>query len=253
MSKEQVLTIEILHGDEEDKYLIRSAREIQLTLQAIAKGAKPVIMYYNHEKSLMKTLLLCATSNGIWLDFSQNEEENRAFLMANEVVMVTMHQGAKVQFTCEDPIVATYAGNSAYYFPLPAQILRLQRREYFRVPIIGDILLKCAIPLWKEKTTTMQEITIQDISVGGIQLIGKEIGMGLQEGEIYHNCSINLPEVGTLVVDIEVRNLFDLPAADGSVIKHAGCRFLSLDNQQTILLQRFIGQMQRKTSSERIQ
>ena len=253
MGKEQVLTVEKIQGDEEDKFLIRSAKEIQLTLQAIAKGGKAVIMYYNHEQSLMKTLLLFANNTGIWLDISQNEEENSNFLQTSEVILVTMHQGAKVQFTCEDPIMATYAGNPSYYFPLPIQMLRLQRREYFRLSTAGESKLTCVIPMWKEKATSNKEVIIMDISVGGIQLSCKEAGLGLQEGEIYHNCIIKLPGIGTLIADIEVRNLFDVEAPSGAVIKHAGCQFLNLDNQQTLLLQRYIGQMQRNAASNRMQ
>lgn len=253
MRKDQVLTIEKFKEGGESRFLIKSSREIQLTLQAIARNRTPVILYFNHEQRLFKTLLLCANEHGIWLDVSTNDEENSAFLHSHEVILVTLHQGAKVQFVCADPIIAPYASNPAYFFPLPAQIIRLQRREYFRLATTADTPLKCMIPPRPGRSTSNHEITIMDISVGGLSLSCAESGVGLQEGEIYSGCRIELPGVGQLVADVQVRNLFDVTAPGGGIIKHAGCEFMQLDGPQTMLLQRYIDIMQRKQPGNRTQ
>lgn len=248
MRKDQVLTIEKFQDGEEGKFLISSSREIQLTLQAIAKNNTPVILYYQNEEQLLKSLLLCVTADGIWLDVSQNEAENNAFLHSETVTLVTLHQGAKVQFTCHQPIIAPYAGNPAYYFNLPEQIIRLQRRDYFRITTTGDAPLTCIIPLKDDAERRDIEYPVFDISVGGIGLVCKH--GGLMEGEIYPDCRISLPGAGIMSFTLHIKNLYDVVKPDGKIRKQAGCEFMQLDSKMGMVLQRYIGIMQSKNISK---
>lgn len=244
MAKQQILTIEKFNAGEESKYLIRSAMEIQLTLQAIAKNRTPVLMYYEHEQHFLRSILLCANDKGIWLDVSKSDADNNALVRSDEVILVTMHQGAKVQFACPAVIIATYAANPAYYFPLPTEIFRVQRREYFRLSTTADAPLSCVVPPKEGHSESVSEVTIMDISVGGIALMCRESSVNLQEGQLYEDCRIDLPGVGTLVATVMVKNLFDVTTPAGKIIKHAGCEFVQMDGKMTMLLQRYIGIMQ---------
>lgn len=246
MPKRPPLTIEKLSESEESKYLIRSPKEIQLTLHAIAQKNAVVVLYFDNEERFLKTIMLGSNEQGIWLDVGPDIDDNTALLNSDNIIFVTMHNGAKVQFACHQVIVAIYASHPAFYFPLPEQMMRLQRREYFRLPACGDVPLKCMIAPTFEKTEKSDEITILDISVGGIALICQEKNINLVAGGIYPDCRIDLPETGTLTVTIQVKNLFDVISPNGAVTKHAGCEFVQLDGKMSMLLQRYIGMMQRK-------
>ena len=248
MSKEILLTIEKFYDGEESKFLIRSPKEIQLTLNAIVQKKSFTILYFDNEQRFLKTLLLAATESGIWLDVGPSEEDNIHILHSNSITFVTMHQGAKVQFVCRHPLMATYASLPAFFFPLPDHILRLQRRDYFRLSISPDAPLKCIIPPVQLKSDKPDVITILDISVGGIALICKEHNVKLESGEIYPDCQIELPGIGILLASIQVKNLFDVTSHNGEVSKHAGCEFVQLDGKMCMLLQRYVGIMQSKLS-----
>jgi c-di-GMP-binding flagellar brake protein YcgR len=248
MSKDPSLTVEKFRNGEENKYLIKSPREIQLTLKAVAQKKAIVVLHYNHDEHFIKTLLLEANETGIWVDVGPGEDINSQILNSNHVVFVTMHNGAKVQFDCPPVEVAIYASHPAFFFPLPAQMIRLQRRDYFRLPTSADTPLKCTIPRPQDDEAVQKEITIMDISVGGIALTCKESNVKLETGETYPDCQIELPGVGTLKVTIQVKNLFDVTAYNGVVTKHAGCEFIKLDGKTSILLQRYIATMQSKLS-----
>ena len=248
MSKQPILTVEKFHDGEESKFQIRSPKEIQLTLNAIVQKKSFTIVYFDNEQRFLKTLLLAATEDGIWLDVGPSEEDNVHILHSNSITFVTMHQGAKVQFVCRHPQMATYASLPAFFFPLPDHILRLQRRDYFRLSISPDAPLKCIIPPIPLKSEKPDEITILDISVGGIALICREHNVKLEAGKIYPDCRIELPGIGTLLASIQVRNLFDTSLPNGGVAKHAGCEFVQLDGKMSMLLQRYVGIMQSKLS-----
>ena len=251
MSKDISLTIEKFRDGEENKFLIKSPKEIQLTLQAIAQKKSVAILYFDNEQRFFKTLLLAVTDDGIWMDVGPGEEDNNHLLHSDDIALVTMHQGVKVQFVCQQPLLANYAGHPAFYFSSPPHILRLQRRNFFRLPTSADSPLNCIVPVTQGKTVNSHGITIMDISVGGISLICKEYNVSLEAGAIYPDCRIELPDIGTLVVTIQVKNLFDVTSPSGAVIKHAGCEFIQPDGKMSILLQRYVGIMQSKPSGLR--
>lgn len=250
MSKEILLTIEKFHDGEENQFLIQSSKEIQLLLQAIAKNNSFVILYFNDEQRFLKTLLLGANEQGIWLDVSPNEEENDALLNSDSFTFVTQHHGAKVQFVCHHTLMAVYASHPAFYFPLPQHILRLQRRDYFRINIPFDEPLKCIIPP-RSDDEHQYEVPLKDISLGGVGLVCKGKGIRLQEGALYPDCRIELPNAGTLIATLQVRYLLDLGTLGRTTIRHAGCQFIHLDSRMSVMLQRYIAIIQSKLSGFR--
>lgn len=246
MSKEPILTIEKFRDGEESKFLIHSPKEIQLTLHAIAQKKSIGVLYFDNSERFFKTVLLAVNEQGLWLDVGPDADDNNLILHSDSITFVTMHHGAKVQFDCHQIQSALYATHPAFYCPLPQKIVRLQRREYFRLPTSGDAPLKCVIAPPPEISPQPVEITIMDISVGGIALTCKESNVTLQEGKLYPDCQIELPGVGTLVVTIQVRNLFDVTSLSGTITKHAGCEFIRMDGKMSMLLQRYVGMMQSK-------
>lgn len=249
MYKEPVLTVEKFRDGEESKFLIKSPKEIQLTLQAIAQKKTTAIIYFDNNERFLKTILLAANEKGMWLDVGPDQSDNTQIADSENLTLVTMHNGAKVQLTGNHVQIAVYAGHPAFYLPLPSALFRVQRREYFRLnAAAADTPLKCVIPPVAEEQQRPHEITIMDISAGGIALICRENSVRLEAGETYPDCQIDLPGVGTLTATIEVKNLFEVNSSSGAVIKHAGCEFKQLDGKMSMLLQRYISLMQSKLS-----
>jgi len=248
MSKEISLTIEQFQDGEENEFLIKSPREIQLTLRAIAKKKSASMLYFNHGNSFFKSMLLAANDSGLWIDAKSSETDNIMTLQSKDYVVVTLHQGAKVQFECQNATQVNYEGRPAFYFPLPEKMVRLQRRNFFRLPVSEETHLECIMPPSQIDPEPSVSLTIVDISLGGIAFVCKGINIQLEAGIIYPDCSIDLPGTGTLTATIMVKNLFDITSPSGVVTQHAGCEFLKLDAQMSMLLQRYIGVMQTRHS-----
>jgi c-di-GMP-binding flagellar brake protein YcgR len=249
MYKEPILTVEKFQDGEEGKFLIKSPKEIQLTLHAIAKKKSTGIIYFDDNKRFLKTILLTANDKGIWLDVGPDNDDNNHIVNVDSITLVMMHNGAKVQFSSSHTQIAVYAGHPAFYLPLPNEMFRVQRRDFFRLSAsIADTPLKCVIPPASEKEQRPHEITIMDISVGGIALICQENCINLEAGEFYPDCKIELPGVGTLITTIQVKNLFEVSSSSGAIVKHAGCEFKQMDGKMSMLLQKYIGLMQSKIS-----
>ncbi|HEY6095833.1 MAG TPA: flagellar brake protein [Gallionellaceae bacterium] len=250
MPKEAPLTIEKFYGDEEQKFLIASGTEIRRILHEAAQEKSRAILYFDRGKQFIQTRIVGVDAEGVWLDAGPDESFNRPLLNSRDLVLVSLHQQAKIQFEGGHIRLATHADKPAFHMPVPGKLLRLQRRDYFRLAIPPDAApLKCVVPVQGHETAAAGEVTIMDISVGGVALVCEEHTVHLEEGQIYPDCRIELPGIGILKVTIQVRNVFELADKQGLATRHAGCEFMNLNGQMSMLLQRYIAQMQHNVTA----
>lgn len=248
-AKEIPLKIELFSSDEESDYLISNHREIVSILQSIAQRKARVALYYNEGNSMVLTMILAADENGVWIDATSNPLDNRLIERSKRIIFVTTHNQAKVQFIATDVMLGTYEDAPAFSLGLPRKLLRLQRRDYYRLVTADSNALKCIIRPVPGQAHIQHEITVMDISIGGVALVCEASGIELQPGMVYEHCQIELPEVGKLEASIEVKNAFEITDRNGKVKRRAGCVFVKPDGKTTMLLQRYVAQMQQKMVS----
>lgn len=245
MKKDIPLKIEIFSSGEDDKHRLTSAKEIEFILHYIAEKGSRVALYYGDANDFILTTLLGVDDTGLWFEQSPNGSSNRRITESSKLVFVSSHLQVKIQFTANHASGVVYQGYPAFYLPLPDSLYRLQRREYYRLTTPVHEPLRCVISTVKSRTKRSHEITVMDISCGGIGLTCAEDDAELVPGESYPNCRIDLPEVGTISGTIVVKNMVLLTSASGHMQKHAGCEFKNLDGASAILLQRYVTNMQR--------
>lgn len=245
MEKDIPLKIEILSSDQDDQYCITSAREIEFVLQSIAKGTSRIALYYSDADDFILTMLLDVDASGLWLEQSQKADVNQRILESKKLIFVSSHNQVKVQFIASLPRATTFQGRPAFFLALPKSIHRLQRREYFRLATpVSDPLL-CVIPNEQAEEHHKREVTIMDISGGGVGLTCAEQEAVLVPGQTYHDCLIDLRDIGDFYATIEVKNLVLLSTESGETVRRAGCEFKNLDGTSTNMLQRYVTAMQR--------
>lgn len=245
------MTIEHFHDDEEAEFRIHSRKAILSILSDIEKKGTSVALYYDAH-NFLQTKLLYVSEDGLWLDVGPFPPENKRILLSDKITFVGMHQHVKVQFVAYGILEATFGDDDAFYLELPDQILRIQRREFFRLNVPVKDALKCTIisePLNPRKPDepavyreAPREVLVVDISGGGISLLCDENEEELRPGRIFKDCRIKLPTIGMLIATIEVKNHVKTVASHGRGLKcvRAGCRFINLDSQMSFLLQQYI-------------
>lgn len=250
MEKDIPLKIEMLSTLDDDKHRISSAREIEFVLQHVAQKGTRVALYYGGANDFILTTLLGVADKGLWLEQSPNSPENRCILESHKLVFVSSHLQVKIQFSVTQVSSAEYQGYPAFYLSLPVSIYRLQRREHYRVTIPVSEPLRCVIATGKTVFKCLREFIIVDISGGGVGLACTEADTELIPGKSYPDCRIELPEGGTIMGAIEVKNLILLTSPSGREQKRAGCELKNLDAQSVNLLQRYVTSMQRVKSRD---
>jgi c-di-GMP-binding flagellar brake protein YcgR len=246
MEKDIPLRIEILSEPEDNRLRIDSAKEIEYVLQQIAAKNTRVALYYDELNDFLLTTVLGINRTGLWLEQSQNEDENTRIVKSSKLVFVSSQLKVKVQFTSPLASSALYLGTPSIFLPFPKNLYRLQRREYFRLlaPVVDP--LRCVIDASAHPAERQSlEFVIMDISCGGVGLTCKETGTELTPGMSYQSCKIELPEVGTITGQLDVKNMVILTSPTGKTVHRAGCEFRNLDGASMILLQKYITQVQR--------
>ncbi|MBI5889437.1 MAG: flagellar brake protein [Nitrosomonadales bacterium] len=248
-TKEIPLKIELFSKDDENDYLIGNPKEIVSILQTIAQRKSRVALYYNEGISMVLTLILAADENGVWIDAASNPLDNRLIERSKRIIFVSTHNQAKVQFVADDVVLGTYEGAPAFSLALPRKLLRLQRRDYYRLVAPEANAPKCIIHPVPNQAHVQQEITIMDISIGGVALVCEASGIELQPGMVYEHCRIELPDIGGVEATIEVKNSLEITDRNGKVKRRAGCVFVKPDGKTTMLLQRYVAQLQQQLAS----
>jgi c-di-GMP-binding flagellar brake protein YcgR len=195
---------------------------------------------------MVLTLILAADENGVWIDAASNPQDNRLIERSKRIIFVSSHNQAKVQFIATDAMLGTYEDAPAFSLALPLKLLRLQRRDYYRLVTAETGALNCIIRPVADQAHIQHEVTVMDISIGGVALICEQTGVELHPGMVYEHCQIELPEIGTLEASIEVKNTFEITDRSGKVKRRAGCVFVKQDGKTTMLLQRYVALMQQR-------
>lgn len=262
MEKNIPLKIETLSSREEEAHGIVSPVEIEFILRGITESGARVALYYGDANYFILTTMMGVDYSGFWLEQSPNSMNNRRITESDDLVLVSSHLGVKVQFAAGKAYSVEYEDYPAFYLFMPKIIYRLQRREYFRLNPLPSEPLRCVIPVPPDKLTSDKlttgkpkevrphQVTIMDISAGGIKLTCAEGEVELEPDQSYENCRIDLPDVGTITVTITVKNLTTLTTKSKLTITRAGCKFTRIDGASSILLQRYVNNMQRAAKAK---
>ncbi|MBU1775577.1 MAG: PilZ domain-containing protein, partial [Gammaproteobacteria bacterium] len=152
-------------------------------------------------------------------------------------------------FIASHAMLGVYEDAPAFGLALPRKLLRLQRRDYYRLLTPEPNALRCIIHPAPGQQDSGHEVTVMDISIGGVALVCEENDIELKPGMVYEHCRIDLPGVGTLETAIEVKNAFEVTERNGKVKRRVGCVFVKPDGTTTMLLQRYVAQMQQLQAS----
>ena len=233
-------TLGLLHTENYTQYLLHAPREIAFVLrQLAAKNALVTAMFGGEQDFLLTTVITVSEDNRyLLLDLGRDQDVVARALQKGRLLCDTQLDRIKVQFEIEHLEQTTHEHLPALRAPLPGVLLRLQRREYYRlaVPYTDDLL--CSVPLESGRAINARVI---DISGGGLALLVTPTNSPFAPGLIFKNCTLTLPHaIGPIRFTLEVRNLFRITQRDGREMVRAGCQFSDMPMAVANQIQRYI-------------
>ena len=233
---------------DQSKYLIHSRLEIAAILGTLCKAGSMITAYFGGGNDFILTSIIAVRpeQNVVFVDYGADDGANQRALQTRKITFVAAHERIKIQFVAESLRPARFGGREVFRMAIPATLLRLQRREYFRIATPLTRPLVCSIAPQAAPVHAPAEVTIVDISCGGIAVIESSVPAGIETGVCYRGCRIFLPELGEVTTDILVKSTFEVTLKNGSKHMHAGCQFMDMPERDRALIQRYISRLERE-------
>lgn len=242
---------ELLEPGEYSQFLLHTPNEIMFVLRALLEGGARITVYFNEGKDFLLTTLVALEEDAIVLDYGSSAEMNRRALQAEKFFCATQQERVRIQFILRGMRQVTVDGRPAFRAALPDSLLRLQRREFYRLTVPIARPLRCIVPYTREDGSPAQiEVKVVDISGGGLAVMSPPEGIGFTAGAEFPNCRLELPEVGIVVATLQVRNIFEVTLRNGSTVKRSGCQFTDLPGPMLTLVQRYIIKVERERKAK---
>jgi c-di-GMP-binding flagellar brake protein YcgR len=227
------------------QYLLHAKSEILFVLRSLIEHVSQITVFFNEGKDLLLTTVIAVSDDALIIDYGASSEMNRKALVVDKLFCVASLKKVRIQFLLRGLTQITYEGRPAFQAKLPTDLLRLQRREFFRLTMPITRPLKCAMPTADAAGAGVIEVNVVDISGGGLAIALPD-RVDFEDDQEFANCRIELPEVGTVTATVAIRNQFEITLRSGARVRRAGCEFVKLPGPALTLIQRYIIKVERE-------
>ncbi|WP_158529640.1 flagellar brake protein [Parvibium lacunae] len=223
-----------------EKYQIYSRIEILSLLREMIATRTPVTIYFNQGDDFIVSQVLSVNPDfeEVILDFGPDQDTNQRLLKSNRLLFVTFLDHIKIQFSVTRAESTSFEGGPAFRIRLPDSVIRLQRRNFYRIETPKIDPLVCYVPL-PDHPDGGVSIKIHDLSVGGVCMVTAPSDVWLIKGMTFHNCKLQIPDHGEVVTGLEIRHVEDLKDSP-TPLQKIGCQFVGLPAPMVTVLQRYI-------------
>ncbi|MEH6434992.1 flagellar brake protein [Massilia sp. DD77] len=232
-------------------YEVSSRREIVSLLRQIGEKNQLVRMLVKGEADVAVTSILEVDEDGdtLVLDRSIDPLQNDRIVAAGEVRCETTLDKIRILFTAEALGETSYRGGLALRADIPPTLIRLQRREYYRMPTPVSNPVRALIPLPLELGGGTAVFPLHDISVGGIAILDNRMQLDTTIGKVIENCRIELPEIGPITASLQIRNSLDMTLLNNKTNRRLGCQFVDISRGALAGVQRYITKLERERNA----
>lgn len=231
---------------DKDKYLLKSQHEIILSLVELSKKPDLITVYFNSGKESIITTVIDVLQERelVLLECGRDTEKNRQLLAAGSANCLSKHNDIEIRFQLSELRSARYQGQIVLAAPIPESLMRLQRREFFRVHTPISAPINCRLI---SKGGKKLVLPLADISIGGLCLIDIEEQFKGESGDTLEGVTLSFPEhAEEMDLDLEVRSIFTQGKAGGQKVRRIGCAYLELPPDKAGFIQRYISRLQLK-------
>lgn len=237
------------------KYIINNRAEILVYLRALLKHRTLITVYLDDGEQFLLSTLLSLDEGGdkMLLDGSSQAASNDAAINAARITLSAPLERVKIQIRLPRFSLTTVDGKTALLAPLPNSILRLQRREFFRVemPHLKPLRCKLAVPNASGGHNVV-DYPLFDLSGGGLSLLGPIDDAELFSlGTLFHDCRLEIPGESVLSVNLRVCEVLKIELPDGAQQLRLGCEFISLPGTRQAFIERYITRLERERKALR--
>lgn len=226
--------------DDIGPYMIHSRREIIALLRRLTEKRELVRMIFSEGEEAIATAVLEVREDSVIIDSAPDAGQLARVLASGSVSFDTALERIRIAFFATHVEPCVHDGLPALRIPLPETMVRLQRREYYRV-----MTPRCSIQMEKEGGPPPVSFAVQNVSAGGIALIDDEQVLDASKGAEYSNCELLLPGAQIITASLCVMNCCDISLYNGRTARRIGCAFVNPNAAMLALVQRYVSNLER--------
>lgn len=230
----------------EAHFHVKGALPVAFMLAEFARDHEQFSVQFGGGAEMFLTTPLAVNSDkGLLIfDCSGSVESNQRFLQSQRNVFIGRPGGIHVQFTTGAAREISYEGGKAFAVALPKLLVRLQRRDYFRIetPQVKPLQFFGRLP-----GGGLLNLPAHDISVAGIGIKSGASPDGLGPGLVLEKCHFSLPaDEHDLLFSATVRHVTELEGRTGLRQWRIGMQFNDLKVTAESRIQRYITHVERE-------
>ena len=226
------------------EYATQSRLEISQILQALARQAIQVTARVGGDDFFLTSVLAVnEDTDHVLIESGRRNPHKERILAGQQISCATSLDRIKISFRLDSVALVTIDGEEAFQAPLPDELTRLQRREYYRMspPLLKPI--KCSISTTDADTQVTAELNLLDISCGGVALVTPPETFAVELGAIYE-CIINLPNGDPLKTEVRSRYSTKIVLPNNKNSQRSGFQFVALPEHSRAAIQRYLMHLQ---------
>lgn len=231
------------------EYQIRSRREIAAILRNLGERKQLIQLQIAGSADTTVTTVLIVEDDHVVLDCAPTAMMNQRIADSEYIFFETVLDNIRILFESPGAQACQYAGGPALRIGMPAVMVRLQRRESYRVATPTAKPLFCQIHISDEEKKRVATVTLQNVSAGGAAILDEQKLLNPTIGFVYQDCRIQLPSKVQIITALEIRNVRELTLTNGKAIRRLGCQFVDLPAPMLSAIQRYITSLEREQNA----
>ncbi|HZQ60911.1 MAG TPA: flagellar brake protein [Casimicrobiaceae bacterium] len=231
---------------DDEQYMVRSRLEILSVLRGLKDQRELVTAYFGEGRDFIVTMVLSVNPEfeEVVLDFGAEQKANARLMEAQRLFFVSQLTQIRIQFWTGRADATTFDDLPAFRVRVPAELMRLQRRQYYRVRVPLRHGVRCELPPVKEGGPRISARVV-NISCGGLALIELPDEVRLDPGTRVRGCTLVVDDGGAMDTTFEIVRTAEIPTAHGNT-RLVGVQFVEMTAGARARIQRYINRVERE-------
>lgn len=246
------MTVDIEEENELSRYRVHSRREVISLLRAVSTSNQLVRLEANQGADSIVTSILGVdeVANTVIIDCAQSRLVNARILASQDLRFETVLENIRILFSASHIESCMHENRPALSIGIPQDLVRLQRREHYRVSIPVNNPVRCTIrlPSDSDNPTDPAVLPVYNVSGGGIAVVDEKKEFPAGVGLVFEKCHIDFPG-SPIDVSLQLMNAHDITLANGKHIRRLGFMFVHMPNAVASAVHRYITKLERERNA----
>lgn len=239
--------------DDDSPYRVHSRREIiALLTSMMEKNQLLSLLIKGGSESVITSILeVDPDDDSLIIDAAPSAMLNDSIVSSKHIHFEALYNSIRITFAADGARRIEYQNRPALKVEIPASLVRLQRREFFRIPTPIAKPLRCTFRITQPDGSFITVVTLlNNISAGGVGITDEKKLLATTPGIVYEDCQLELGDNTLVSVKLQVRDCKEFKMTNGKVVNRFGCQFIDIPRTVLAAIQRFITKLEREQNAK---